>query len=329
MNLERMDSNPMRTAKLPHFILLLIALLAASIATAYSAPNVIFSTAIIKNVAAGATITTSPIIVQNATGVSQVDLTIPIPSGFTIDPTTAGGNLTCVTAGSSKGTLFFATKESGSIQISCMVNPDSTLQVVSSITMTAPSSWTSSSSAQINISGTITGGTGTATFGTLSILPVHSISFSAQPSLSSSAANGGDLVVCSATVADNWSGTINYTWSDGDAGGSFNNSHTQNPTYTVPANTTGANRTIIFTCTAISATDATTISATTSLLLHAGLAGDLNKDGKVDKSDADLILRKVLGDTDIISTSEWDVNADGKIDLNDATWILQHMTLAP
>lgn len=415
----------MRTAKPFSLLVLLAVLLAVAISAACSAPAVVFSPASPKTIAAGENITLPPIVIQNASGVSQIELYVSVPTGFSVDQTMNGGSLACVAPGSgSSSSLFLSDWNSGtsSIEIACPVNSGSTLTIINGITVTAPSDWSSSSTAQIVLSGVVTGGSGTATFGSLTLRADEDVSFSVPPAVTPSTANPGDRVNCSATAVDNWGGSVTYSWSDGGAGGTFSSANIANPTYIAPANSTTSAKTVTLTCTARSASapsvtesstttlsvnprksiqvssspnagaeitytpavtgatspraanftlsyseSATNISLTasatdknadhpryfdhwvldnavqpsgtatvtinmagtdhTAQAVYSRLVGDLNSDGKVDKSDADLILQKVLGDT-VTSTAEWDVNSDNVIDSVDARWILQH-TYAP
>lgn len=60
----------------------------------------------------------------------------------------------------------------------------------------------------------------------------------------------------------------------------------------------------------------------TAVAVYQDLVGDLNSDGAVDKSDADIILQVLFGET--AQTAQMDVNADSQVNLKDAAWILSH-----
>jgi hypothetical protein len=47
------------------------------------------------------------------------------------------------------------------------------------------------------------------------------------------------------------------------------------------------------------------------------LLGDVNEDGEVDYTDAELVRKNILGDTAPINTSAADANKDGKINVCD------------
>ena len=305
------------------FLSVLIGALAIVLPTAaLSAPQVTFDPSSLE-VTSSAASQTSPIVVNSASGVTSVTLYVTIPSDITIDTTASGSSLACITPGSSVSSLFFAEWNSSErkISITCTVNSDSTLEIVDNIAFTAPSSVTTEN---IGLSGTVTGGTGTATFTPLTILPVHKVEFTTNPAVSASTIDSGGSTTCSAAAVDSQDHTITYTWSDGSKGGSFSPSAaSQNPTYTAALNTTGSNLSVTLTCTA-ACSENSTVKATgqVALTVTSRLAGDVDKDDDVDKVDADLVLQYLMGD--IAKTAEMDANADGSVTIADAQWILAH-----
>jgi hypothetical protein len=305
------------------FLLVLIGALAIVLPTAaLSAPQVIFNPSSLE-VTPGAAAQTPPIVVNSASGVTSVTLYITIPSDITLDTTPSGSSLACITTGSSAGGLFFAewNATERKITITCTVTSGSTLEIVDSIAFTAPSTVAIE---EFGLSGSVTGGTGTATFTPLTILPPHEVEFTTDPSVSDSTLDSGGSTNCSASAVDSQEHTVSYTWSDGGKGGSFSPSATsQNPTYTAASNTSGANITVTLTCTAACSEDSS-VKATgqVTLTVSPKLTGDVDKDGDVDKTDADLVLQYLMGD--IAKTSEMDANSDGSVTIADAQWILAH-----
>ncbi|MHB9036292.1 MAG: dockerin type I domain-containing protein [Armatimonadota bacterium] len=312
----------MRTFSLPAVLVYLGLLMIGLPCLVVAAPQVTFNPSSLT-VTPGATVATPPIVVQSATGVSSVTLYITIPSDITLDTTTLGSSIACVTQGSSVGGLFFAEWNSAlrKISVTCSVVGASTLEIVKSIQFTAPASVTTE---DFVLSGSVSGGSGSPTFTSLTIEPPHTITFTTDPAVTSTTINSAGSISCSAAATDSRGHTVAYAWSDGGKGGSFSPSaSSQNPTYTAAANNTGANVTVTLTCVASCSQDAS-VKATgqASLTVRPKLAGDVDKDNDVDKTDADLVLQYLFGD--IAVTSEMDANGDGSVTIADAEWILAH-----
>lgn len=83
-------------------------------------------------------------------------------------------------------------------------------------------------------------------------IPVaHKISFTQSPQVSPSTVDSGGVAQCSATAVDSLDDEVTYMWSDGGAGGTFiPNASCQNPVYTAPVNSSGADIAVTLTCTA-------------------------------------------------------------------------------
>lgn len=94
----------------------------------------------------------------------------------------------------------------------------------------------------------------------------HSVTITSGPTLTPSTVKAGATTNCTVTAADSLGGAVTYLWSDGGAGGSFNSTTAQNPVYTAPGNTTGANKSVTITCLAKSAADATVTKSGTATL---------------------------------------------------------------
>lgn len=65
----------------------------------------------------------------------------------------------------------------------------------------------------------------------------------------------------------------------------------------------------------------------TAQAVYGTLVGDLDGDGSVGKSDADLILQALFGE--VTQTAAMDVNLDSQVNLKDAAWILSHAYAGP
>lgn len=102
----------------------------------------------------------------------------------------------------------------------------------------------------------------------------HSINFTAAPSLNPSAVASAGTTQCSATAADSSGHAVNYSWSDGGAGGMFAPSAVaQNVSYTARANTSGSDVTVTLTCTtACSQNTTVSRSASTALTVKTAAA---------------------------------------------------------
>lgn len=315
-----MAGGNLRTASLK--VLLFATLAVALPSIAFAAPQVTFNPASLV-VTAGEAAETPPIVIQNATGVTSVVLHITVPSDVTLDTTSSGSGIACVTQGSSVGGLFFAEWNSSTrtISITCTVGGAETLEIVKSIAFTAPSSVTAE---EFGLSGSVTGVSEIPTFTPLTILPVHMVSFTSGPSVSDTTIDSAGSTTCSAIAVDSRGHSVSYVWSDGGKGGSFSPSAaSQNPTYTAPSNSTGSNMSVTLTCTASCSQD-TSVSGSGQVVVtvSAKLMGDVDKDGDVDKADADLVLQYLFGD--IAKTAEMDANADSSVTIADAQWILAH-----
>ncbi|MCE5324388.1 dockerin type I domain-containing protein [bacterium] len=304
------------------FALAAFAIALLSVAVAAAVPQVTFNPSSLT-VTAGEDAATPPIVIQNAAGITSATLYVTVPDDVTVDTAPSGSGLACVTQGSSVAGLFFAEWNSSTrtISITCYVSSADTLEIVSSIAFTAPSTVTTE---EFGLSGTVTGGSGTPTFTPLTILPVHTVSFTSEPAVSDSTIDSGGSTTCSATAVDSRGHSVSYVWSDGGKGGSFSPSAaSQNPTYTAPSNTTGSNMSITLTCTASCPQDTSVNdSGHVVITVSTKLAGDVDKDGDVDKTDADLVLQYLFGD--IAKTAEMDANSDGSVTIADAQWILAH-----
>lgn len=227
-----------------------VALVAMTAAIACAAPTATFSTTEM-DVAANSSYTTSAIIIQSATGVTNVSLQIKVPDYVSISTTLDGvGNLACVTKGSDVDTFFFSEWDPGTrtIGVTATVKTGSTLEVVSSI---AFSTTASVAVGEMEMTGDFNSGALAGSFAGLDLYPPHTVAFDPEPSIDDNDIDSGGSVTCSASAADSQEHDIDYTWSDGSAGGSFAPSaNVANPTYTAAANTTGSNRTVTLTCTA-------------------------------------------------------------------------------
>lgn len=303
-------------------VIVFAVLIMALSCTVMAAPQVEFSPSSLT-LTPGASTASPPVVIENAAGITSATLHITVPSDITLDTSSSGSGLACITQGSSVGGLFFAEWNSSTrtISITCTVNSADTLEIVKSIAFTAPSSVTTE---EFGISGSVTGASGVPAFTPLTLLPPHTVSFSAGPAVSSSTIDSSGSTNCSATAVDSHGHTVTYAWSDGGKGGAFTPSAaSQNPTYTAATNATGANASVTLTCTATCVQD-TSIKATgqVSLTVRYKLTGDVDKDGDVDKTDADLVLQYLFGD--IAKTAEMDANSDGSVTIADAKWILAH-----
>ncbi|MCE5313978.1 MAG: dockerin type I domain-containing protein [Armatimonadota bacterium] len=311
----------MRNVSLPVVLVCLVALSIGLPALGIAAPLVGFETSSLT-VAPGSTAQTPSIVVTGATGISAVTLYITVPDDVTLDTSTSGTSIACLTAGSSVGSLFFAEWDSAQrrISITCIVSSSSNLEIVDSIEFTATSGF--SSSEEFALSGSVTGGSGSPTFTPLTIEPARTVSFTTAPAVSSATINSYGSTQCSAEAVDSLGGDVTYAWSDGSKGGSFSPStSSQNPSYTAAANTGSASRSVTLTCVASSAQDST-VKATGQVSVVVRTSGDVDKDGDVDKTDADLVVQYLIGD--IAATTEMDANGDGSIAIADAKWILAH-----
>lgn len=125
----------------------------------------------------------------------------------------------------------------------------------------------------------------------------HTVGFSQVPALNPTAVASGGTTYCAAAATDSLGHQVTYSWSDGGAGGVFAPSATvQNPTYTAPANSSGADVTVNLTCNAVCAQDlGTHASASAALAVHPtpppvvdAIPGDFSDDGVVNASDTAL-----------------------------------------
>lgn len=411
----------MRALRLIHFAIPLAALTVLSAPISYGSPTVAFQTNTLA-VTPSATFTTPPIVIQDAAGVTAANITITVPADVTLNTNMNGANLSCVTQGTDAGTLFFSEWDSSTrkISITCTISAGSTVEIVRSIQFTTPANPTIS---QFTLAGSVTGGSGVALFGSLTLTPPHIISVSTAAAISPTEVESGGTTSCSVTAADSYGHGVLYQWSDGGKGGSFSPSASgQSPSYIAPQNITGTNATVPLTCTitcsqnalitgtssvnltvkpvppktvqvtstpnAVAqltfapspdgtaqaspkalpvtlsyAQDAQGITLTapkqdgathplwfdhwvldgvdqpqdtvlltfdmagsnhTATAVYGKLVGDIDANGIVDSTDADLILKVVLGEA--LQTALMDVDQDGTVGLKDAQWVLKHRT---
>lgn len=102
------------------------------------------------------------------------------------------------------------------------------------------------------------------------VMVPHELTFTAGPLVNPATVESGGVTTCSATATDARGHGVAYAWSDGGAGGAFAPSAgTRNPTYTAPANGTGADIEVSLTC-AASCADPGGVgrSATIKLTVH-------------------------------------------------------------
>jgi hypothetical protein len=77
----------------------------------------------------------------------------------------------------------------------------------------------------------------------------HKVRIVSSPTATPMEVKPGGTVQCSVAAVDNQRDPINYSWSDGGAGGRFlANANTQNPVYVAPPNTTGNDSVVTLTC---------------------------------------------------------------------------------
>lgn len=411
---------PMRFAKHISTIALSAILVAVTAYCATAVPLVGFSPNSMSITASG-TFRTPPITIQNATGVTAVSLTITIPIDITINTSVSSGNLECVNQGTSVNGLFFSEWDAATrrITVTAALSPGSNIEVIRSIQFSTSSTLTAS---QVTLGGSVTGGSGAALFGSLSLVPPHSVSVTTCTATPSTVDSSGSSS-CSASATDSTGHTaFSYRWSDGNAGGTFSPSaNSQNVTYRAPVNITGSDTTVTLRCDATCTQNATVSGYTTTALtvrsvpnktinitstpntgasitytpatdragktspqattvaisylqtatgisitapkqdgaahplwfshwsvdsvnqaegtraitvnmnltdhslcaVYGKLVGDLNQDGHVDKADAELILKALLGDA--TTTTEMDVDLSGTVDIKDAKWIMGHL----
>ena len=97
----------------------------------WAAPSIVFNPGAL-NVTKGAVATSPPIVIQSATGVTQVSLNIVLPAGITIDTSTnsSTGNLNCVTPGADTALFFSEWKAStNTIYVSTELNGGDTQEL--------------------------------------------------------------------------------------------------------------------------------------------------------------------------------------------------------
>lgn len=245
--------------------ILLVVLNLAAMASA--APFVGFSQDT-KSVTASGTFRTPSITVTGAAGVTYVNLTISIPEEVTIntalDP--LHGNLICVKQGLGvSGVLFHSEWDPAAriINVSTPVNSGTSIELIQYIEFSTSGSI---SSCRMELGGSVTGGTGTALFGYLTISPPHAVSVSSCTATPSQLASAG-ATNCAVVAADSYGHGLTYAWSDGGAGGSFSPSAAiANPAYTAPTNETGSSRSITLRCT-LTCQENSTVSAVASAVL--------------------------------------------------------------
>lgn len=255
---------PMRAIRLLSTLLTLSCVILAA-PGASAGPTVRFQPDTIS-VIAGATLRTPPISITSATGVTMVNLTVALPPGVSINTTLSGGNLACVAQGSGVSGLFFSSWDSVSRRISvvCSVSAGATIEVVRSIQFSTSSDVTACA---IALGGTLTGGSGTALFESLALVPVHGITVSSIAVAPTEIGSSGSAN-CSVSATDSLGHTMTYTWSDGGRGGSFSPSAAvQNPIYTAPSNVTGTTITVPLRCT-VTCTQNSTVSASATTNLN-------------------------------------------------------------
>ncbi len=235
--------------KLPAIPGIAAALAVASIAATWASPSVVFNPSTLK-VTTGAAASTPPIVVQGGTGVTSITLNVVIPAGITIDTSTnsSTGNLNCLTVGANAG-LFFSewNAATNTISVTTSLSGTDPMEVVHSIAFTC----SATSPVTITMSGSLTGGSQTPAFGTLTVTP-HAVTFAAQPAVQPNAVKSLATTQCSASASDSWGGTVSYSWSAGGAGGSFSSSTAQNPVYTAPDDASASDITVTLSCTAAS-----------------------------------------------------------------------------
>ncbi|MCE5199300.1 MAG: dockerin type I domain-containing protein [Armatimonadota bacterium] len=318
----------MNTRGNPLVGLAVLALLFVCVTVSNASPSIVFSPTSLT-ITPDSTMTTPHLVVQNATGITSVNIQITVPAGLSVDTTNVGGSMACLTKGYSAGNLFFAEWNAATRQISvaCNVTSGATIEILQSITFTTGHTVTAG---QFTVTGTVTGASSSPTFVALSLELQHTVAFTSVPSVDAQTVFSGDSVHCSAAASDTVTGhSVAYSWSDGGKGGSFSpNATTQNPTYTAPINSSGVNVAVTLSCTA-SCTAASTVKATgsTTLTVSSTLKGDVDGDRDVDRTDADLVLQAVIGDISV-NMATMDVNGNGKVTSADATWILKHPVAA-
>lgn len=252
------NSIPMKAARLALGVVFTMLVLAVA---ANAGPLVTFQPDTM-GVTANGTFRTPPIVITSAAGVSSVNLVITIPQNLTISTAVSSGNLACVTQGLGVSALFFSEWDptARTISVSCTVTPGESIEVVRSIQFSTSAEITQ---CQMELGGSVTGGSGTALFGSLTISPPHTVSIDSYTVVPSQVESSG-TTNCGVTTSDNLGHDVIYAWSDSGAGGSFSPSATvANPTYTAPVNETGSTVTIGLRCT-VTCTQNPTVSITGS-----------------------------------------------------------------
>ncbi|MEN6357981.1 MAG: lectin like domain-containing protein [Armatimonadota bacterium] len=91
------------------------------------------------------------------------------------------------------------------------------------------------------------------------------------PSLNPSTVESGSTTTVGASAVDSQGHDVTYSWSDGGAGGSFANPSASSTTYTVPVNSSSADKVVTITCHAVCKVDsAITGSASAQLIVTGG-----------------------------------------------------------
>ncbi|MCL5103640.1 MAG: dockerin type I repeat-containing protein [Armatimonadetes bacterium] len=407
----------MRETTLARFAICLAVVGILSAPSCYGAPTAVFQSTSMT-VTPSATFTTPAIEVQDAAGVTMVNLTVTLPEDVSVNTEMNGANLACVTQGDGVGSLFFSEWDSSArtISISGSVNAGSTIEFVKSIQFTTSSAPATS---RLTLSGSVIGGSGSALFGTLTLVPPHAINITSASAVTPAEVDSGGTAHCTITAADSYGHGLLYLWSDGGKGGSFSPSATgPAPDYIAAQNVSGASIDIPITC-SLTCSQNSTVTASSSVTLslksvpaktiqvtstpnasasisfspesvgqasptvtpcalgfiqtatgvqltsakqdgathplwfdhwtldgvdqpqgtvlitlnmagtdhtatavYGKMVGDIDANGTVDSTDADLILKAVLGETTQDATM--DVDQDGATGLKDAQWILKH-----
>jgi hypothetical protein len=299
------------------YLIVSLVLLLASVGAALTAPSVVFSPNTLK-VAPSTAFDTPPIIIQDASGVAMVTLDITIPDGLSIDTTYSGTNLTCITKGADAGAMFFSewNATTRKVSITCNVTAGSTLEIVKSIHFTTAANV---SPAEVLLSGSVTNGSVSATFGKLSLTINRSLQVTTTPNSGANVRFSPTPVDAAQTSPLPTPFTLNYSSSVSTvsliAPPQDSSTH---PLWFDHWTLNGNNQAAGLSILSVNMT----LQTNTAQAVYAGLVGDMNGDGSVNKIDADFVLQALMGD--INTTSKMDVNQSGHVELTDVRWILEH-----
>ena len=189
---------------------------------------------------AGASFVTPPIVLSDSSMPSSISLSIYVPAGISIDTTTNDNTLACVQQGSDVDAFTSNwVADTRTIEITAeSLNPAASMEIVHSITLTAP---IATAESVIKLNGDP--GLCVTTDGSQEVV------ITSGPSLNLTEVNPNGNVSCDVSAVDSSAHEIIYSWSDGDAGGSFSPSgNVASPIYTAPSNDSNSNKSVTITC---------------------------------------------------------------------------------